>query len=93
MVKGAVLKTARRGTRAWVQILPAPPDVSFIEVRCSHYLPICCYNTVGHTEIHAWGDHVRRQFFRDVAVVVEPRIPWIYPWECQREDYTMLYRF
>ena len=27
MVKGAVLKTARRGIRAWVQILPAPPKV------------------------------------------------------------------
>ena len=48
MVKGAVLKTARRGIRAWVQILPAPPDVSFIEVRCSHYLPICCYRGCVH---------------------------------------------
>ena len=32
-------------------------------------------NTVGHTEIHAWGNRVRRQFFGGGAVVVEPRIP------------------
>ena len=31
--------------------------------------------TVGHTEIHAWGNRARRQFFGGGAVVVEPRIP------------------
>ena len=38
------------------------------------------YSTVGHTETHAWGDRVRRQVLGCGAVVVEPRIPRIYPW-------------
>ena len=36
--------------------------------------------TVGHMGIYAWGNRVRRQFLGGGAVVVEPRIPWIYPW-------------
>ena len=29
---------------------------------------------MGHTEINAWGNHVRHQLFSGYAVIVEPRI-------------------
>ncbi len=33
------------------------------------------FNTVGHTEIHAWGNRVSRFGYGQNAVIVEPRIP------------------
>ena len=47
--------------------------------------------TVGHTEIHAWGNRVRRQVLGCGAVVVEPRIPRIYPWGVSRYVATTRY--
>ena len=39
---------------------------------------------MGHTEINAWGNHVRHPFFGGGAVIIEPRISILFRYgECQ----------